>query len=533
MKQRLAKGEKPVVPLFLSGGGEMGQRIRDFDWSLSALGNFTTWSQSLQSALSICLNSNFPIAIYWGKELTLLYNDAWSPIPGSKHPRALGRAAKEVWPEIWDAIEPQFQKAFAGEPGGSKDALLLMQRHGYTEECYFDFTFTPVYGESGKVDGVFNAVIETTYRVISERRSVFLKNFAISIATTQSFQQLFDEAMRFLADAPKDVPFALLYTYENDEVRLSASTANGREVKFKGKSFPFEEIAKSDSPFYTGELNDYFSKIPVDYWNEMPKEAVVVRLINNGGLVKGFLICGLSSRLRLNGEYQSFIENIANAITNVSNSIESLEAERKKAQALTEIDIAKTAFFSNVSHEFRTPLTLILGSLEEMLNKRSEEIGKGNKQALEAAHRNALRLLRLVSNLLDFSRIEAGKMKARYQLTDIARYTTNLASGFRSLIENAGLAFHINADTVIQPVFIDKEMWEKVVLNLLSNAFKYTLNGSIELVFMTKGNMVVLKVKDTGVGIPETELQKCSSAFTGCRMLPAELMREQVSVCRW
>ncbi|HYD91763.1 MAG TPA: hypothetical protein VEA37_09790, partial [Flavobacterium sp.] len=346
MKPPLTKGHGTVVPLFLSGGGKMGQLIREFDWTLSPLGSVSRWPQSLQSALSICLNSNFPIAIYWGSELILLYNDAWSPIPGSKHPWALGRPAREVWPEIWSAIEPQFQKAFNGEPGGSKDALLLMQRHGYTEECYFDFTFTPVYGEGGYVDGVFNAVIETTYRVISERRSAFLKSLAIGVASAQSIERLFDEAMRFIAGDPKDVAFALLYTYENGEARLSASTVDAGKIAFKDQFFPFEQVASHGSSFYIGEVSDYLSKVPVDYWNEIPKEAIIVPLINNSGATKGFLVCGLSSRLRFDEEYKLFIENIANAIVNVSNNITSLEAERKKAEALAEIDRAKTTFFS-------------------------------------------------------------------------------------------------------------------------------------------------------------------------------------------
>ncbi len=178
MLQKTVSAESLQMPAFLSGSSGMSERIRQFNWSQTPLGAVDGWKQSLRSALSICLNSNFPIGIYWGKDLVLLYNDAWSPIPGNKHPWALGRPAKEVWPEIWDAIEPQFEKAFSGVPGGSKDALLLMQRHGYTEECYFDFTFTPVYGEDGNVDGIFNAVIETTYRIIGERRTGFLQKLA-------------------------------------------------------------------------------------------------------------------------------------------------------------------------------------------------------------------------------------------------------------------------------------------------------------------------------------------------------------------
>lgn len=511
MTQSSAEAHEPAIPLFLSQGGEMGQRIREFDWSRTSLKTIDTWPQSLQSALSICLNSNFPIAIYWGRELVLLYNDAWSPIPGNKHPWALGHPAREVWPDIWDAIEPQFQKAFSGEPGGSKDALLPMQRHGYIEECYFDFTFTPIYGEGGKVDGVFNAVIETTYRIISERRTAFLKNLTLNIGLSQSIRQLYNNAMRFVAGFSKDIPFALLYSYENGEAEIVASSIDETIVDSAKRMWPFKEIATAGTSFYIENLSEYLVQVPHDYWNQAPTEAVVVPLINSNGLTKGFIICALSSRRRFDEEYKLFIEGVANAITNVSNNIAALEEERKRSEALAEIDKAKTIFFSNISHEFRTPLTLILGSLEEIL--RNQETDPTDREAMEIMHRNALRLLRLVNNLLDFSRIEAGKEKAQYQLTNIAQFTNDVTSNFRSVIENAGLDFQVTTNKIVQPVFIDKLMWEKIVLNLLSNAFKYTLKGTIHLSLAAENNDVILQVKDSGVGIPAEELPKMFQRF--------------------
>src|SRR5690606_29984747 len=144
----------------LSGGGELGARIRAHDWSKTPFGPAEAWPQSLRSALSICLNASFPIALYWGKDLRLLYNDDWSAIPGEKHPWVLGRPAREAWPEIWDIISPLFESVMTeGEATRSKDQLLPMHRHGFTEECYFDYTFSPIRGESGAVEGVFNAVI--------------------------------------------------------------------------------------------------------------------------------------------------------------------------------------------------------------------------------------------------------------------------------------------------------------------------------------------------------------------------------------
>jgi hypothetical protein len=147
------------------------------------MGPIDTWPQHLRSAVGICLDSNFPIALYLGPAFTLIYNDAWIPIPGDKHPWALGRAAHEVWFEIWDIIEPNYKQVMTtGEAIFAKDALFFMRQHGYTEECYFDYTLSPIHGTDGAVDGIFNAAIETTYRVLDERRMRRLRELAQHIA---------------------------------------------------------------------------------------------------------------------------------------------------------------------------------------------------------------------------------------------------------------------------------------------------------------------------------------------------------------
>src|SRR6478735_884071 len=216
MDDVLTADNEIAVPEFLSGGGEMGQRIREYDWASTSLGPIYTWPQSLRSAISICLNSNFPIAIYWGKDLVMQYNDAWSPIAGNKHPRALGKPAREVWPEIWKDIEPQFEKAFNGQPGGSKNAWLPMNRHGYTEECYFDFTFTPVYGEGGKVEGVFNAVIETTKTILNERQLQTLRDLGNLDRTSKKVDEVLVAAAQTIEKNNKDFPFGIIYRIDED-----------------------------------------------------------------------------------------------------------------------------------------------------------------------------------------------------------------------------------------------------------------------------------------------------------------------------
>ncbi|MDF1506372.1 PAS domain-containing protein, partial [Roseisolibacter sp. H3M3-2] len=223
-----APPDRPAADRLFDGGGEMGALMRAHDWSTSPLGAPGDWPQSLRSALSICLGSAFPIALYWGPELALVYNDAWSPIPGGKHPWALGRPAREVWPEIWETIGPLFAQVMAtGEATRSQDQLLAMRRHGYVEECYFDYTFSPVRGEGGRIGGIFNAVLETTDRVIGERRLRTVRELPGRAAEARTPEEACFAAAATLAAAPGDLPFALLYLADEDGLRLEATAGLG------------------------------------------------------------------------------------------------------------------------------------------------------------------------------------------------------------------------------------------------------------------------------------------------------------------
>jgi signal transduction histidine kinase len=223
----------------------------------------------------------------------------------------------------------------------------------------------------------------------------------------------------------------------------------------------------------------------------------------------GLLVAAPSPHRPLDDAYRSFFELAAGHIGTAMAEARAYEEERRRAEALAELDRAKTAFFSDVSHEFRTPLTLMLGPLEELIAASREP----NEQLL-VVHRNALRLLKLVNTLLDFSRIEAGRIQASYELTDLSAYTAELASIFRSAIESAGLRLDVQCAPVDAPVYVDREMWEKIVLNLVSNAFKFTFEGSITVrVAPSGGGRVVLEVTDTGCGIPEPEIPHIFERF--------------------
>lgn len=484
----------------------MGQLVRDYQWSASKLGETETWPQSLQSAVSICLNSNFPIAIYWGEDLVLIYNDAWSAIPGNKHPWALGKPAIEVWPEIWNDIEPQFQKAFNGIPGGSKDALLPMQRHGYTEECYFDFTFTPIYGASGKVEGIFNAVIETTYRVINERRARFLQRLSDAINAVSSPDEVFLKAAQVLNEAEEDISFYCIVELEQGHAPIVKACTHGFG---KPELWPIEDALNGVFK-YLDNIHEAGLHVSSNFWPEAPTEAVVVPLKANDGAVFGSIIAGLSARRKYDKDYKTFFESVATIIAGELNTIKSLAEERKRAEALAQIDKAKTAFFSNISHEFRTPLTLMIGPLQTLLG-RDNGLSQEDRDNLSTAYRNTLRLQKLVNTLLDFSRIEAGKMEAKFQEVNISEYTRDLTSSFRSAIESADIKYEVSIEEMV--AVVDVDMWEKIVLNLISNAFKYTKKGTIAVRMVQDNDHLVLKVSDTGIGIKQEDQDKIFERF--------------------
>lgn len=494
---------------FLSNDKKTIERISSIDWTATPIGSGDNWPQSLRSALSICFNSNFPIAIYWGKDLVLLYNEAWSPIPGNKHPWAFGKPAIDVWPEIWNDIHPQFEKAFNGTPGGSKDALLPMQRHGYTEECYFDFTFTPIYGESGKVEGIFNAVIETTYRVINERRANILQRLVEAIGGVPTMAEVFLKTTDVLSEAKADVPFFFIYQIVGGKPELVSRTPSAKDPV---KPWPIAEVLSSETPKLLNNIGEYLPAVPEGLWPESPTEGIIFPIMDNEGHVTAVMVAGANVRRKIDKDYRAFYASIGNLISAEIITLQSLAKERERAEALAQLDKAKTAFFSNISHEFRTPLTLMSSPLEEVLSK-ADYLKAEDRTNLETSLRNTLRLQKLVNTLLDFSKIEAGKLDAHFQENDLDELTKDLASSFRSAIESAGIEYEVSVAQLIRHARVDVEMWEKIVLNLISNAFKYTVTGKIQVKLYEEGELIKLKVSDTGIGIAEDQLNRIFERF--------------------
>jgi PAS domain S-box-containing protein len=513
-------------PRWLAGGGEMGALMRSKDWRNTFLGPLGKWPRSLQVSAGICVSSRFDLIVWWGPELVMLYNDSYRRTLGTKHPDALGRPGMEVYPEIWDVIGPMLERVLAtGEATWSADLLLLLERNGYPEETYHTFSYTPIRDEAGRIVGVITPVAETTAEVISQRRLLTLRDLASRSVDAKTEMEAWEFAAKALSGNPYDIPYAVLYRLDRELTSAEAVAFAGISpgdaflqdlVNLKSETQVaslIRQALQQTSPVEFGDLPALGVTLPGGFWGGNSSDLILLPIAQAGqesGM--GVLIAGVNPHKKLDEDYRGFLNLVASQIAKSVADARAVDEERRRAESLAALDRAKTTFFSNISHELRTPLTLILGPLEE-LRSRGMDPTNVSLGEIELIHRNGTRLLKLVNTLLEFSRIEAGRIQATYEHVVLADATADIARVFRSAIEKAGLRFDVHCDEPSAQMYVDKQMWEKIVLNLLSNALKFTHNGSIAVDLREIEGGAELRVSDTGVGIPEDEMPRLFERF--------------------
>ncbi len=527
---------KTAIPDFLAGGGEMGQRIREYDWSATPLGPIDGWPQNLRTCLRIMLTSRQPIWIGWGKDLIKLYNDPYRAIVGGKHPSALGSPASMVWKAIWREIGPMLHTVMEKDEGTyAESQLLIMERNGYPEETYYTFSYTPIPGDDGATAGMICFNVDDTDRILGERQLQTLTRLGKYLTECHDYSSAVAQTMAAVYANPCDFPFGLFYSMQAKGAVLEHFTELGEAAKYVpalveaggssgggvdgGSTDAGDRLAAAmwtASATRQGQIVEGLERVmgpmPRGAWEVPPDKAAVLPIFLPG--LKGptgFLVMGLNPYRLPDERYLNYCTLVADQLASSFADIYSLEMERSRAEALAEIDRAKTLFFSNISHEFRTPLTLLLGPLEDLLNDPgSVEV---NRYRIGVAYRNVLRMQKLVNTLLQFSRLEAGRLEGQFQRVDIAVLTLDLASGFRSAIERAGMVLRTHAEEIRGEVYVDTELWERIVLNLVSNAFKYSAEGEISVGVYEAGTEVRVSIADTGIGIAADQLEKIFNRF--------------------
>ncbi len=502
---------------------EIGADLARVDWAATPLGPPEQWQQSLRTTVGILLSSRFSMWMAWGPELTFFCNAAYRrDTLGRKYPWALGRRASEVWAEIWADIGPRIEAVLStGEATWDEALLLFVERSGYVEESYHTFSYSPVRDDAGEVVGMLCVVSEDTDRVIGERRMATLRDLGSDPTVIRTEEQVLAFASSQIGRNPRDLPFTLAYLFdEGGTARLAGSTGlpAGHPaapavvvVGDPAAAWPAAEVADGDQSV-VDLVGDRFADLPTGGRLSPPTQALVVPLRRQGSTPYGFLVAGLNRYRDLDDAYRGFVDLVAGHLAAGVASARSFQAQQRRAEELAELDRAKTAFFSNVSHEFRTPLTLIWGRVPGR-RARGAALDEAVRAELDVVHRNGLRLSKLVNALLDFSRIEAGRMQAEYEPTDLAVLTGELAGVFRSAVEKAGLDYVVTCAPLNDPVHLDRGMWEKVVFNLLSNAVKFTFDGSIRVTVDRDGEHAVVTVTDTGVGVAAEEIPRLFERF--------------------
>jgi signal transduction histidine kinase/DNA-binding response OmpR family regulator len=510
---------------FLANGGEMGARMRAMDWSRTSLGPPQHWPQSLKTIVRVMLDSRYAMWMGWGPELTFFCNDAYLPTVGVKRDWVLGARTDAVWQEIWPDIGPRIEHVLTRGVATWDDRLLLfLERSGFREETYHTFSYSPVYNDSSVIAGLLCVVTEVTDRVIGERRLHALRDLAARTTGTHSIEDACQRAVGVMAQYPFDLPFAGLYLLDA-QGRTARLAAASRELSADQVPRQFLLGADSSAPIVNklirteqrqciDDLAAAGLSIPTSAWPESVQQALLLPIkVAGHEALAGFALLGVSPRRLLDDAYLDFLELVANQIASTITDAQAYEAQSARAEGLAQLDRAKTTFFSNVSHEFRTPLTLIMGPLEEALRAPQGELTAALRDELAVAHRNSLRLQRLVNALLDFSRMEAGRTRASFEPSDLSALSAQLAGTFRTAVERAGLALEVECSTLPEPVYLDRELWEQIVLNLVSNAFKYTLSGTIRVTVRSNGRGAQLRIIDTGTGIPRESIPHLFERF--------------------
>ncbi|MCC6071987.1 ATP-binding protein [Massilia sp. GCM10020059] len=500
------------VPRMFAGEGEMVRRVNEHDWEDTPLGPVSGWPDSIRAAVSIALGSNFQLVVLSGPELVYIYNDASICIFGEKHPWALGKPTSLVWSEAWATLGPMLHSVLdTGRALRHDDLLLVLQRYGYVEECYFTFSYSPIRSDDG-IAGVFISVIETSERVVNERRLRTLGELAARVASGRG-EQVYAALAEALSQSLDDLPCAALYLVEPGQRAPRTVFHTGVEGGCIHAAGPAARA------FATGQVQEFDASemlagdASYGIWPERPRHGLAYPLMLPGARQAcGVFVIGVNPRKALDAAHRTFLDFVAGHVATAIANAEAARIERERMTAMAELNRSRSAFFANASHELRTPLTLILGPLEGLLESPGA-VADGAREPLEMARRNALRMKRLVNSLLDFASIEAGRMQVRMERTDLAQVTLGLASLFRPSFDSAGVAFAASVPPHPVDVLIDLEMWEKVVLNLLSNALKFTPQGKVELALREDDGVIVLSVSDTGVGIGAHDLPHIFERF--------------------
>lgn len=326
------------------GDGEMAQLMRKRDWASTALGPPDTWPETLKVALRLLLTSKFEMWLGWGPDIAFFYNDAYRPTLGHKHPNALGVPTKILWAEIWDDVKDRLATVYeTGQSTWDRALLLLLERNGYSEETYHTFSYSPLIGENGDVEGVFCTVSEDTERVITERRVLTMRALASGLASAETSSEVIKASRAALSENSRDLPFSALYLFDVDgnAHRQWVCGASDDHMLLPPEICCGDNIWDLETTWKQQSLDvidlSRIADVPSGPWSKAATQAAIIYLIGQGSdKPRGVLIGGLNPHCAVTDEYLDFLKLVAGQITSRLANAEAFETERQRAATLAE-----------------------------------------------------------------------------------------------------------------------------------------------------------------------------------------------------